>query len=172
MPSPLLLTPTLAVITWQVYLLAGLFLLVSLFMMLVILIQKPKGGGLGGAFGGGAGGGSQQAVFGARVGDVLTWITVISFVCFLGLAMGLTWLINPGEERADPDAAVIPTTETTSNTEPAGGEDTLTGDTGGLDDNTLVLPPVNTDNAAPATQPDHAATGPDTITPPATQPGS
>ena len=55
-----------------------------------MLIQKPKGGGLSGAFGGGAGGGSTQAVIGARVGDVLTIVTVVCFVLFLLLACGMT----------------------------------------------------------------------------------
>ena len=62
-------------------------------MMLVILIQKPRGGGLSGAFGGA--GGSAQAAFGAKTGDVLTWFTVVCFAAFLMLAIGLTWAIQP-----------------------------------------------------------------------------
>jgi len=68
------------------------FFLVCVLMMLVILIQRPKGGGLAGAFGGVGGG--QQTAFGAKVGDVLTWVTVGFFVLFLVLAMGLTWEIK------------------------------------------------------------------------------
>ena len=79
--------------TWHVTLLAILFVSVCLFMMLVILIQKPRGGGLSGAFGGA--GGSAQAAFGAKTGDVLTWFTVICFSAFLLLAVGLTWSIKP-----------------------------------------------------------------------------
>lgn len=79
------------------------FILVCALMMLVILIQKPRGGGLSGAFGG-AGGGS-QAVFGARVGDVLTWVTVGFFVTFLGLAMGLTYAIRADVGPVTPVAA-------------------------------------------------------------------
>ena len=55
---------------WLVTTLATLFVLTCIFMMLVILIQKPKGGGLSGAFGGA--GGSAQAAFGAKTGDLLT----------------------------------------------------------------------------------------------------
>jgi len=73
------------------------FVLVSLFLMLVILIQKPKGGGLSGAFGGA--GGAVQTAFGSRVGDLLTWVTVVCFALFLLLAMALTWQI-----RADSNA--------------------------------------------------------------------
>lgn len=89
---------TLGVISWNIWFLAIAFIIVCLFMMLIILIQKPKGGGLSGAFGGGAGGGSEQAMFGGGVGDVLTIITVVCFVAFLGLAMGLTWAINPSAD--------------------------------------------------------------------------
>ena len=91
------------------------FVLVCLFMILVILIQRPKGGGLAGAFGGV--GGAQQTAFGAKVGDVLTWVTVGFFVTFLFLAMGLTWKIKAEEEsRTD-------NTTATSQTEGAGGSD-------------------------------------------------
>ena len=78
---------------WYVVLMAIAFVLVCVFMILVILIQRPRGGGLAGAFGGG--GGSSEAAFGAKTGDVLTWFTVACFVLFLALAMGLTWTIKP-----------------------------------------------------------------------------
>jgi len=78
---------------WHVTLFAILFITVCLFMLLVILIQKPRGGGLSGAFGGA--GGSAQAAFGAKTGDVLTWFTVVCFGAFLLLAIGLTWSIRP-----------------------------------------------------------------------------
>jgi len=79
------------------------FTLVCIIMMLVVLIQKPKGGGLSGAFGGGAGGGNTQAMFGSRVGDFLTWTTVVCFLLFLGLAMGMTWMIHDSEIVEDED---------------------------------------------------------------------
>ena len=47
-------------------------ILVSLFLMLVVLIQRGKGGGLAGAFGG-AGGSSP---FGSRAGDAFTKFTL------------------------------------------------------------------------------------------------
>lgn len=83
------------------------FFLACCFMILVVLIQRPKGGGLAGAFGGV--GGAQQTAFGAKVGDVLTWVTVGFFVAFLSLAMGLTWKI-----KAEQEAAEIPTPTATS----------------------------------------------------------
>lgn len=90
---------------WTEWLLALGFVAICLIMMLVILIQKPKGGGLSGAFGGGAGGGSERSFVGARAGDVLTWITVACFLTFLLLAMGLTWQISPQKMAAQDDAA-------------------------------------------------------------------
>lgn len=104
-----LMSTLAAGLSWEVWLMAIAFAIVCVFMMLVILIQKPKGGGLSGAFGGGAGGGSAGAVVGARVGDVLTIVTVVCFLLFLGLAMGLTWSTSPstGEaDEADPAAQV------------------------------------------------------------------
>jgi len=81
---------------WWIGILATLFVLVCVFMILVILIQKPRGGGLSGAFGGA--GGSAQAAFGAKTGDVLTWFTVFCFTGFLVLAMGLTWAMKPVDQ--------------------------------------------------------------------------
>jgi preprotein translocase subunit SecG len=64
------------------------FVLVSVAMALIILVQRPQGGGLASAFGG-AGGGGTETVFGGRVGDALTWATVIAFAVYLLLAIGL-----------------------------------------------------------------------------------
>jgi len=46
----------------------------SIFLILLILVQRGRGGGLVGAFGGGGG----QSAFGAKAGDVFTKITVIT----------------------------------------------------------------------------------------------
>ena len=64
------------------------FILISAVMILIILVQRPQGGGLAGAFGG-AGGGSTDTVFGGRVGDALTVMTVVAFAAYLVLAIGL-----------------------------------------------------------------------------------
>lgn len=55
------------------HLLNTFVLLTGLFMILIVLIQRGKGGGLAGAFGG-AGGSSP---FGSRAGDAFTKFTLI-----------------------------------------------------------------------------------------------
>ena len=65
-----------------------LFIVASVAMVLVILVQRPQGGGLAGAFGG-AGGGGTEGVFGGRVGDALTVMTVCGFAVYLVLAIVL-----------------------------------------------------------------------------------
>ena len=56
------------------YILNSVVLLLGAFIVLLILIQRGKGGGLAGAFGG-AGGSSP---FGSRAGDTFTRITLIA----------------------------------------------------------------------------------------------
>ena len=67
-----------------------LFMLVMLFtavfMILLILVQRGKGGGLAGAFGGMGG----QSAFGTKAGDTFTRITIgVAFfwivICVLGV---------------------------------------------------------------------------------------
>ena len=88
------------------YLLTGLFMVVSTVMILVILMQRPKGGGLSAAFGGSSAG-SADSLLGGRVGDTLTWVTVVAFVLYLGLAISLNMSAGPGAaEIAGPAEAV------------------------------------------------------------------
>ncbi len=81
-------------------LLIGGFLVVSIVMILLVLIQRPQGGGLSGAFGaggsgGGGGGGAGQTAFGTKTGDVLTWATIGIFLCFLTFAIVLNFATRP-----------------------------------------------------------------------------
>ena len=109
---------------WYITAMGIAFVLVCLFMVLMILIQRPRGGGLAGAFGGG--GGSAQAAFGAKTGDVLTWFTVACFVLFLALAMGLTWTIKPSSSPAGTKATVPATSSSTATTDVEESPDTDT----------------------------------------------
>src|SRR5438445_6893382 len=68
-------------------LLLGFFVLVSVLMVLVILMQRPKSEGLGAAFGGGV----TENIFGAQTTNVLvkftTWLVGIFFVLTFGLSV-------------------------------------------------------------------------------------
>jgi preprotein translocase subunit SecG len=74
---------TLLALGFWSYLLNTAVLLLGLFLMLVILIQRGKGGGLAGAFGG-AGGSSP---FGSRAGDTFTRITVVVAAFWVALLL-------------------------------------------------------------------------------------
>ena len=79
------------------YILNGVLIAISLFLILVILVQRGKGGGLVGAFGGAGG----SSAFGTRAGDTFTKIT---------LYMALVWVlvimihvkVMQGEKREAP----------------------------------------------------------------------
>jgi preprotein translocase subunit SecG len=103
-------TPTLAMY-WNPVLtniLVGVFLIVSIAMILLVLIQRPQGGGLSGAFGagGGGGGGAGQTAFGTKTGDVLTGATITIFLLFLITAIVLNFATRP-QSPPDPAPALI-----------------------------------------------------------------
>ncbi len=68
---------------WLPPLLNVLLLLVNLFMILLVLIQRGKGGGLSGALGGVGG----SSPFGSRAGDLFTRITIYTALIWLVLIM-------------------------------------------------------------------------------------
>ena len=70
---------------------AVLFLLVSVVVVLTILIQKGRGGGLSGAFGGGMASG----LLGSKTGDFLTWVTIVLVAVFLTLAVLMAKFYRP-----------------------------------------------------------------------------
>ena len=70
---------------------AGIFLCSAVILILVVLIQKGKGGGLSGAFGGGMAGG----VLGSKTGDFLTWFTIVLVGVFLTLAVVMAKFYKP-----------------------------------------------------------------------------
>ncbi|MDG1873343.1 MAG: preprotein translocase subunit SecG [Mariniblastus sp.] len=72
-------------------LLQGLLLLSSIFLMLLVLVQRGKGGGLTGALGGMGG----QSAFGSKAGDAFTKITVITAAIWIFLCMLTIATYNP-----------------------------------------------------------------------------
>lgn len=81
-----------------------LFVLVSLFLILVVLIQEGKGGGIAGAFGGAA-----AETFGVKAGSVNRFTMILVFA-FCGLALLHAGLPSPedslfGTEQTTPTVA-------------------------------------------------------------------
>jgi preprotein translocase subunit SecG len=72
-------------------LVAILFVVCAIALVLVVLVQKGKGGGLSSAFGGGAGGG----LLGTKTGDFLTWFTIALAGMFIILAIALAKWYRP-----------------------------------------------------------------------------
>ena len=95
---------TLAQMAWKHYLVSILFILICLLLMLVILLQKGRGGGLSGAFGGVGG----HSAFGAKTGDVFTWITVALAAGFVLVACIGTFVFVPEPLEIAPPPSLLP----------------------------------------------------------------
>ena len=85
---------------------AVLFVVVCLVLILVVLMQKGRGGGLSGAFGGGMASG----LLGSKTGDFLTWVTIVLVSVFLFLAVLMARFYQPpvrygrGAPRSEPSS--------------------------------------------------------------------
>jgi preprotein translocase subunit SecG len=67
---------------------------VCIFLMLVVLLQQGKGGGMGAAFGGGA----TQQVFGGRgAGNILTRATAVCAGIFMLTSVSLAYMASAGD---------------------------------------------------------------------------
>ncbi len=75
-----------------------LFLIICVLLILVVLLQKGRGGGLGSAFGG-----AGSSAFGTRTGDVFTWVTIVLTALFLVLAIVTSHVVSP-----EPGTVVTP----------------------------------------------------------------
>jgi preprotein translocase subunit SecG len=76
-----------------------LAVLICLFMICLILIQRGKGGGLAGAFGGVGG----SSAFGTKAGDVFTRVTMIAAAIWIVLSMLLVVAYNRPRKSAFDD---------------------------------------------------------------------
>jgi preprotein translocase subunit SecG len=69
---------------------------VCLFLMLVVLLQQGKGGGIGAAFGGAA----TQQVFGGRgAGNLLTRATAVCAAVFMLTSVTLAYVSSSGDRK-------------------------------------------------------------------------
>lgn len=88
--------------------------ILSVFLILLILVQRGRGGGLVGAFGGMGG----QSAFGAKAGDLFTRITVVAVCIWIALCVLILLLMREGDTTgkgrfgsggtAEPPAATMP----------------------------------------------------------------
>jgi len=100
---------------------AVLFMICAVALILIILVQKGRGGGLSAALGGGIAGG----ILGSKTGDFLTWVTIVLVGIFLTLAVVMAKFYKPSisdfGEGAPPAATVPKEPPPTVPTEPPRG---------------------------------------------------
>jgi len=116
--------PILAV-TFIMNVVAVLFVICCVSLVLIILIQKGRGGGLSGAFGGAMASG----ILGSKTGDFLTWMTIALVGVFLTLAVVMAKFYKPapvGDYDVSPQTQQQPL-ESSEQPEPSGAA----GDTAG-----------------------------------------
>lgn len=91
----------------------------SVFLILLVLVQRGRGGGLTGALGGMGG----QSAFGTKAGDVFTRITMVTAGIWILLCMGAIWKLGSHDEWADTSGgAGNISSETTSDSDGGAGE--------------------------------------------------
>lgn len=78
-----------------------LIFLTSLFLILLVLVQRGRGGGLSGAFGGMGG----QSAFGAKAGDTFTRVTVVVASCWIVLCILTAKFIGSNQQSRFATAA-------------------------------------------------------------------
>jgi len=118
--------PVLAV-SFIMNVIAVLFTICCVMLILIVLIQKGRGGGLSAAFGGGLASG----ILGSKTGDFLTWVTIVLVGVFLTLAAVMAKFYRPapaGDYDVSPPAQQEPLASPQQPLPPAEVED-VPGDT-------------------------------------------
>lgn len=72
-----------------------LLLVLGIFLMIIVLLQRGRGGGLAGAFGGMGG----QSAFGSKAGDVFTRITIVVAVLWVVVSGGSGFFLRAAAEQ-------------------------------------------------------------------------
>jgi len=88
------------------YVFGILMFVTSLFLILLVLVQRGRGGGLAGALGGMGG----QSAFGTKAGDTFTKVTVTAATFWILLCLASVWVLGRQSNKlgATGDGAVIP----------------------------------------------------------------
>ena len=137
---PLLFADTLQ------YVFGILSCLTAVFLILLVLVQRGRGGGLAGAFGGMGG----QSAFGTKAGDMFTRITIAVAAIWIMLNIAGNVLIGkqPGKFQSAPGATttqelLLPEDPSTETSEPAASGE------GGLGPSTVETDAGGTPDSAP-----------------------
>ena len=81
-------------VLWMLVMLV--WLLIAVGLILIVLIQKGRGGGLSSAFGGGG----ANSLLGTKTGDFLTWVTISLVALFLIIAVVMGKFMRPQESNS------------------------------------------------------------------------
>ena len=141
-----------------IWLLTFVLVLLSVFLVLVVLMQKSKSdGGVGAALGGGM----TEATFGADTGNVLATLTRNGAIAFFVISFGL-YLANIYQHRNERAKTTLPTLAV-----PAAAETAPATSVAPEAAPAVSLPPPEAAPATPAVAPAPAATAPAPATEPA-----
>ncbi len=76
------------------YVMGFLLFLTSVFLILLVLVQRGRGGGLTGALGGMGG----QSAFGAKAGDMFTRVTMVTATIWILLCLGAIRFLTTADD--------------------------------------------------------------------------
>ena len=109
----------IAAVPFIMKMVALLWVFIAIALILIILVQKGRGGGIGGAFGGGTAG----SLLGTKTGDFLTWVTIGLVASFLLLAILMVKFYKPksSEDLSQPGTAIPASQQQAPGAAPAGG---------------------------------------------------
>jgi preprotein translocase subunit SecG len=147
-------------LSWSHYAFMIPLALTSLFLILIILVQRGRGGGLTGALGGMGG----ASAFGTKAGDLFTKVTIAVAFIWIVLSMASLKVLNMSPwDTADRGTATQPNAETNKS-------DTKTGETKGS--GAATTPPAGGSATGPAAGGTPEAPPSSTAPPPTTTPAA
>ncbi len=101
------------------YVIIGLILVLAVFLILIVLAQNPKGGGLSSQFGGS---GASQLMGVKKTGDFLEKATWAAAIAILALSLSTNFFMNT-ENTGEPSSPNLENTQAPTPTIPTFDED-------------------------------------------------